>query len=128
MLQLVKTYNSLCDQINQLIRERKAPLGAIAPQHLSKDGLFKLDVDDDIWQDIGLDDVEGPIPHWLGDENVRMAIKNLLELDRCQEEEVRLRMERCAMQEWMMEEWTCLDATIKLCSGDLFLLSLHIIY
>ena len=105
------------------------PPGAIAAQHICKDGLFKLDVDDDIWQDIGLDDdVEGPIPGWLGDENVRTGIRNLLELDRCQEEEVRLRMERCAMQEWMMEEWTCLDATIKLSSGDLFFPSHSIIY
>jgi hypothetical protein len=22
-----------------------------------------------------------------------------------------------AMQEWIMEEWTCIDATIKLCAG-----------
>jgi hypothetical protein len=80
--------------------------------------MFKLDVDDDIWQDVGLDDDgEGPIPRWLGDEDVRDGIKNFLELDRCGEEEIRLRKERCAMQEWMMEEWTCIDATIKLCSG-----------
>jgi hypothetical protein len=72
--------------------------------------------------------VEGSIPGWLGDENIRTGIKNLLELDRCQEEEVRLHMERCAMQEWMMEEWTCLDATIKLSSGNLLLLSFSIIY
>jgi len=105
------------------------PLGAIAPQYISKDGLFKLDVDDDIWQDVGLDDdMEGPVPGWLGDENVCTGIKNLLELDRCQEEEHRLRMERCAMQEWMMEEWTCLDATIRLSSGNIFLLLHCIIY
>jgi hypothetical protein len=46
-----------------------------------------------------------------------VGIRSLLELDRCQEEEVRLRKERCAMQEWMMEEWTCVDATIKFCAG-----------
>ena len=129
ILQLDKTYNSLCDQMNRLLREQKAPLGAIAPQYISKDGLFKLDVNNDIWQDVGLDDdMEGPILDWLGDENVCTGIKNLLELDRCQEEEHRLRMERCAMQEWMMEEWTCLDATIRLSSGNIFLLLHCIIY
>jgi hypothetical protein len=90
----------------------------MAPQHIVRDGLFKLDVDDDIWQDVGLDDeLEGPIPRWLGDENVRDGIKNLLELDRCREEEIRLQKERCTMQDWMREEWMCVDATIKLCAG-----------
>ena len=121
MVQLVKTYNNLCSQISQLIKDKKAPLGAIAPQPIGKEGLFKLDVDDDIWQDVGLDENgEGFIPRWLGDEDVRAGIKNVLELDRCQEEEVRLQKERCAMQEWMLEEWTCVDATIKLCTGKPF--------
>ena len=53
------------------------------------DKLFSLDVDDDIWQDIGLtetDDSTDP-PLWLSDENVRMGIRAMLEMDRCQEEE-----------------------------------------
>jgi hypothetical protein len=129
MVQLVKTYNNLCGQISQLIKDKKAPLGAIAPQPIAKEGLFKLDVDDDIWQDVGLDeDGEGFIPGWLGDEDVRVGIKNVLELDRCQEEEIRLQKERCAMQEWMLEEWTCVDATIKLCTGKPFLRRFHILF
>jgi len=70
--------------------------------------LFKLDVDDDIWQDVGsTDDIDtlNSIPPWLGDENVRQGIKALLELDRCEEEERRLAAERIALQQWMKEEW-----------------------
>ncbi|KZT06586.1 uncharacterized protein LAESUDRAFT_653181, partial [Laetiporus sulphureus 93-53] len=57
-------------------------------------------------QDIGLEDdyQEGPVPPWLGDEAVRAGIKSLLLLDRCREEDRRLKDERCAMQEWMKEE------------------------
>jgi hypothetical protein len=63
--------------------------------------LFQLDVDDDIWQDVGLDDENsGPIPKWLGDDGVRQGIKFLLQLDRCEEEERRLIKERRAIQEW----------------------------
>jgi len=35
---------------------KKGPLSAIAPLPIEMDKLFKLDVDDDIWQDIGLTD------------------------------------------------------------------------
>ena len=58
-------------------------------------------------QDIGLDEDElemRVIPRWLADKAVQEGIKNLLDLDRCMEEEERLQLERCAMQEWMIEE------------------------
>jgi hypothetical protein len=29
----------------------------------------------------------------------------MLELDRCEEEATRIMQERCALQEWMQEEW-----------------------
>jgi hypothetical protein len=96
----------------------KAPLGAVAPHVIEKDNVFKLDVDDDIWQDIGLEDfdVDNPnsIPLWLGDDDVRKGIKNLLELDRCEEEERRLCKEKRALHEWMIEEWTCVTEAMKI--------------
>jgi hypothetical protein len=92
--------------MNSLIHQRKAPLGAIPPQEIIRDGLFKLDIDDEIWQDAGLDDgdVAQP-PLWLSSEGVRQGIRHLLERDRCEEEEVRLGRERRALQEWFREEW-----------------------
>jgi len=99
-----------------LIEEGSAPRGAVKPRKIDKEGLFKLDVDDDIWQDIGLDDneLEMPsMPKWLVDGQVREGIKNLLELDRCMEEEKRLKLERCAIQEWMIEEWNCVESRIN---------------
>ena len=71
--------------------------------------LFKLDVDDDIWQDVGLtddnDDGNTEIPPWLGSECVRKGIRSLLELDRCMEERRRLISENISMRQWMREEW-----------------------
>ena len=45
-------------------------------------GLFALDVDDIIWQDVGLNDEnwEDP-PHWLCDADVRSGILAMLDLD-----------------------------------------------
>lgn len=83
----------------------------MAPRPVQRDGLFKLDVDDDIWQDIGLNDGNGgEIPRWLGDEEVRSGIQALLQHDRCGEEELRLRKERCNLQQWFMEEWDGVEA------------------
>jgi hypothetical protein len=89
---------------------------------INRDGLFQLDVDDDIWQDIGLDDDEWEMtlsrgaPLWLTNTGVREGIKVLLDLDRCLEEESRLQVERCNMQEWLKEDWECVQAQLSSCS------------
>lgn len=109
---MAKSYNALCDQLVSLIRRGRALPGAIAPTPIAREGLFKLDVDDDIWQDIGLDEEDSTlteIPGWLGDENIRDGIRARLDLDRCLEEEERIKGERCSMQEWMLEEWAVLQ-------------------
>ncbi|KAG1844033.1 hypothetical protein DFJ58DRAFT_717669 [Suillus subalutaceus] len=83
---LVTTYNNLC-----------------APHSISPTGIFQLDVDDDIWQDVGLDGNDMAPPAWLADENMRAAIKFQLE------ERARIMRERCVLQEWMMAEWDALQ-------------------
>ncbi|EDR00452.1 uncharacterized protein LACBIDRAFT_313345 [Laccaria bicolor S238N-H82] len=115
--QLAKKYNELCGELEAMIKKKQAPRGARAPHPIASDGLFKLDVDDDIWQDVGLDETDllpgGEIPNWLGDENVRKGIKSMLELDRCNEEERRLSYERSAMQDWLIEEWKCVTMAME---------------
>jgi hypothetical protein len=51
---------------------------------------------------------------------VRQGIKNLLELDRCEEEERRLLKERKAMHEWMVEEWICVKTATSLSGKHAF--------
>ncbi|KAG1858086.1 hypothetical protein F4604DRAFT_1882907 [Suillus subluteus] len=93
ILKLVSTYNGL------------APPFAIPPHSILRDGIFQLNVDDNIWQDIGLDDATLNPPVWLSDEAVRNGIWLQLEVDRCFEEEARLMRERSVMQEWILTEW-----------------------
>lgn len=95
-----------------LIRQTKVPRNAIAPVKIEMEGLFDLDVDDDIWLDIGLgyddDDDEGDgsaPPLWLSNDDVRAGIRAMLDRDRCLEERKRLLDERSVMQEWFSEEW-----------------------
>lgn len=104
---LVRKYNKGCKDLGDIIRKKQGPRGAVMPHEIEMEGLFKLDVDDDIWQDVGLTDDgdEMAVPDWLGNEVVRRGIKAWLENKRCEEEERRIGLERKSMQEWMREEW-----------------------
>ncbi|EGO18843.1 hypothetical protein SERLADRAFT_374897 [Serpula lacrymans var. lacrymans S7.9] len=78
-----------------------APRNAVPPQSISREGLFKLDVDDDIWQDTGLNDEPiDEVPLWLVNNNIQESIRAMLELDRCKKEWKHLMEERCMMQRW----------------------------
>ncbi|KAI6015741.1 hypothetical protein BKA83DRAFT_4031408, partial [Pisolithus microcarpus] len=87
IVKLSTNYNNMCLQMAALIHQGKAPQGSIAPVLIPRDALFKLDVDDDIWQDAGLEDDTGRLPPaWLADEKVQSGIRSLLELRCCEEE------------------------------------------
>ena len=118
MLKLAKTYNKLCTK--QLIKVEKAPQGAIAPWPINMDGLFNLDIDDEIWQDVGLveTDTAAP-PQWMSDDTVNDGIKALLELDRCKEEEEQLFHECQALQAWFSEEWAVIEKALHHANGKL---------
>ncbi|KAF9234801.1 hypothetical protein BU15DRAFT_52148 [Melanogaster broomeanus] len=111
VLSLVSQYNSLCDNMKTYIKDGNAPHHAAQPVKISQQGLFSLDIDDEIWQDVGLedDDDQGPQPPWLVDEEVREGIKHMLELDRCEEEKSRLQRERSAMQSWTRVQWEAIE-------------------
>ncbi|KAG1730468.1 hypothetical protein EDB19DRAFT_1897065 [Suillus lakei] len=119
ILKLVSTYNGLCTQLQSLIRQRRAPPSAIPPHLIAHDGIFLLNVDDEIWQDIGLDDEGMHLPAWLSDEATRSGIRLQLELNRCVEEETRLRRERSVMQEWMLAEWEAVQTALRDPANDL---------
>ncbi|KAF4586576.1 hypothetical protein EYR40_010588 [Pleurotus pulmonarius] len=80
------------------------------------DNLYSLDVDDDIWQDIGLqndNDTSAEPPDWLSKDSVRNGIKGILLKDWCDEEDTRLVHERCALQEWFSEKWEINEKCLK---------------
>jgi hypothetical protein len=96
-----------------LVQQQQAPRNVFIARPIDAQKLFALDVDDEIWQDTGLDGEEdGAVPLWLGSDDVRKGIQNLLTLDRCKEEEIRLRKERFAMQVWIREEWDTLQRAL----------------
>ncbi|THU88157.1 hypothetical protein K435DRAFT_680385, partial [Dendrothele bispora CBS 962.96] len=124
--QLAQKYNKLVKEMKDLIVLRKAPRNAIAPPPIDVSELFKLDIADELWQDVGLvydevDLVQSAPPPWLADEKVRQGIRAMLELDRCEEEEERLAVERKAMQCWFKEEWKVMQCATDRTGAEYFL-------
>ncbi|KAJ7501610.1 hypothetical protein B0H11DRAFT_1713561 [Mycena galericulata] len=108
-------YNKLCVEIGKLIKSGKAPPNAVAPRPIPSKELWQLDVDDGIWEDVGLDDddVLTEPPPWLADDDVRTGIKAMLELDRADEEDYQLRKESASLQVWFAEEWEVVNLTLE---------------
>ncbi|KAG2030269.1 hypothetical protein BDR03DRAFT_936698 [Suillus americanus] len=80
VLKLVSTYNGLCAQLWSLICQRRAPPSAVPPHPIICEGIFLLDVDSEIWKDIGLDKDSINPPAWLLDEATRSGICLQLEV------------------------------------------------
>lgn len=89
-----------------LRRGHKAPPKTVSPQKLDIRKIFRLDVDDELFQeDPGLgNEACDNLPPWLSDEKVRNGIVSMLERDRCLEEIERLDAECLAMQSWLADE------------------------
>ncbi|KAJ6505115.1 hypothetical protein C8R45DRAFT_817331 [Mycena sanguinolenta] len=89
------------------IRRQKAPARATAPESIDAKKVYALDVDDSIWQDVGLedDDGRGEPPAWLTSDTVQGGIRAMLQLDRADEEDAMLAKEGRSMRAWFIEEW-----------------------
>ncbi|KZV88474.1 hypothetical protein EXIGLDRAFT_598585, partial [Exidia glandulosa HHB12029] len=85
----VKKFNTLVDHMATLARQGKKPTGrAPLPRKLDPKKLFRLDVDDEIWQDdpgLGQQN-DGEVARWQIDPQVKRGIIALLEKRRCTEE------------------------------------------
>ncbi|KAG2362047.1 hypothetical protein BDR07DRAFT_1485163 [Suillus spraguei] len=82
-------------QLRSLIQWRRAPPSAVPPHIIPCDGVFQLDVDDNIWQDVGLDDDTLNPPAWLSDDT-----------------------ERAIIQEWMLAEWDSTQTALHTAVAD----------
>lgn len=113
------TFNKLCGDIGELIKCGKAPAGATTPLKLPTKDLFQLDIDSDIWFDVGLDGAPNtPPPAWAVNEDVKVGIRMILSLDRCDEEQRRLEKEFLYLKEYARSEWMILEAAHQSVVGE----------
>ncbi|KZV96305.1 hypothetical protein EXIGLDRAFT_765408 [Exidia glandulosa HHB12029] len=102
----VRKFNALVVKIEVLVKQGKGPKRHTRlPRKLEARKLFRLDVDDDIWQeDPGLGPQDDVLPRWQTDERVKNGIVALLEVQRCKEELERLSAEIVTLEAWWKEE------------------------
>ena len=95
---------------------------AYIPPELSMEGLYKLDVDGDIWEDADMADFEGGrIPLWLGEKEVRDGIRAAQEVKNCQEELRRCEVEYSNLRGWFVKEYEAVYKVFKLSNGTSYL-------
>ncbi|CAK5269531.1 unnamed protein product [Mycena citricolor] len=113
---LCKLYNNLCKQLQELIDLHRAPRNAVAPGPINEKDIWGLDVDADVWLDIGLTDINEEVdpPLWMSSDSVRKGIQALLERDRCDKEEPCLHHKCRALRWWMAEEWDVVGRALQL--------------
>jgi hypothetical protein len=117
IINTAQRFNKIVDEMEALIRKRRAPRHAVIPKHLDRDALFSLDIDDPIWNDRGLDDEDSEVPRWLADDNVCNGISAMLMIYRCEEEECYLLREAVLLQAWYVNEWERLSHAIARSDG-----------
>ncbi|KAJ7857948.1 hypothetical protein B0H14DRAFT_2578119 [Mycena olivaceomarginata] len=94
-LEMLVNNNKLIAHTEAAIKRRSSSRTARRPEARSRpipipaEGMWELDVDDTIFQEVGLDgrDDDGEPPLWLCNKKVRTGIKAMLELDQCDEED-----------------------------------------
>ncbi|EIN03324.1 hypothetical protein PUNSTDRAFT_139659 [Punctularia strigosozonata HHB-11173 SS5] len=92
---LARRYNLLCGEMADLVKKREAPPRTEPPRPINMENLWGLDVDDDIWLDVGLLDEDGVDNHPSEEFN-------------------RISVERKNMQIWLREEWEAVEHAVNM--------------
>ncbi|KAF9518608.1 hypothetical protein BS47DRAFT_1276694, partial [Hydnum rufescens UP504] len=90
---MVKKYNAKLKELVALQGKGGIWRGAYVPPMLTMEGLYQLDVDQDIWEDSRGDIADFPdgiVPPWLADPSVKEGIQLSQEIANCCQE-----LERC---------------------------------
>ncbi|KAJ7710676.1 hypothetical protein B0H17DRAFT_1190375 [Mycena rosella] len=100
------------------MKRREPQISRLKNDYNKLKALYALDVDDAIWQDVGLqDEEEQEVPLWLSSNTVQSGIRAMLELDRSKEEDCQLAKECESLRVWFAEEWTVVNEAMS-CAAD----------
>ncbi|OCH83923.1 hypothetical protein OBBRIDRAFT_815662 [Obba rivulosa] len=104
ILTAIRKFNKYCMILADAASKPGIPASIVLPQPLATD-LAKLRDDPNLYEDVWItpNPSQEP-PRWLEDQDVRNGIQALLKMDRCKEEEARLRREADNMTRWFGRE------------------------
>jgi hypothetical protein len=119
-----KRYDIAVGKMEELHKRKRTPQGAKVPLRISKDEIWSLDIDSNIWNDTTLDYMvhgtteDNDLPEWMTNQEVKDGICAMLDIDRCLEEEQQLKWDREALQLFSQEQWLCINAVIQATPQD----------
>ncbi|KAF9515781.1 hypothetical protein BS47DRAFT_1293432, partial [Hydnum rufescens UP504] len=91
---------------------------AYVPLELVIDGLFNLDINQDIWENANMVDFKGgEIPLWLANKEVWDGIRVAQEVKSCQEELHQCDVEYSNLCTWFVEEYEAVHNVFKFSNG-----------
>jgi hypothetical protein len=105
----VKKYNARLKELAGLRGKGGIRKDAYIPPVLSMEGLYRLDVDQDIWEDVQgniADFPDGVVPPWLADSSVKEGIRLAQEIGSCHQELERCKAEHGNLRTWFCEEYS----------------------
>ena len=115
---LIKSYEQLRQEMQDLIAQNAAPEGAIVPNPLSSEILWDLDVDNQLWMDLAQDNQQqDDAPKWLYHQPTQQGIRAMLDKRRSDEELERLNHERGAMHTWLQRQAEQLQLAGQMAQG-----------
>src|SRR5260221_4406836 len=100
---MLQKYNEKLRSLVSLQGKGGIPLDKWLPPELKKDGLYSLDVDQDIWQDYDLSDFE-ELPKWIIDPTVKDGIPLAQSIQSCCSEKKRCIAEQQNLCQWIYSE------------------------
>ncbi|KAJ6585476.1 hypothetical protein B0H19DRAFT_1206873 [Mycena capillaripes] len=110
LLRAITKFNAYCARLEEL-RPPQCNLPIPSPLSTQLNGLRN---DPSLYEDVWITPSVGQIPRWLDDSDVRDGIRSLHVVDRCIEEEERLKLESANMSNWLMQELAIVSRALDL--------------
>ncbi|KAF9510726.1 hypothetical protein BS47DRAFT_1364322 [Hydnum rufescens UP504] len=126
---MMKKYNAKIKEMAEYHQtSRTISKSAYIPPLLLKEGLYKMDVDQDIWEDaradIG-DFPDGVLPQWLVDALVKKGIFMAQEVVNCEQELERCKVESSNLRTWFYMEYRVVKRLVKEVDDEVSFFALH---
>ncbi|KAF9506841.1 hypothetical protein BS47DRAFT_1280706, partial [Hydnum rufescens UP504] len=113
----MKKYNAKIKEMAEYRQtSRTISKSAYIPPLLLKEGLYKMDVDQDIWEDAWADVgdfPDGVLPQWLVDASVKKGIFMAQEVVNCEQELERCKVESSNLRTWFYMEYRAVKRLVK---------------
>ncbi|EMD40519.1 hypothetical protein CERSUDRAFT_44780, partial [Gelatoporia subvermispora B] len=118
ILNSIRKFNKYCVALKDAVKTYHVPQTFPVPHQLSTN-LGELRDDPNLYEDVWIS--SPPIqttPKWLEDASVRCGIRAMLKLDRCDEEEQRLKFECENLQRWFGRELAATKLALRLSNSE----------